>query len=79
MFTIPFSDNSEVIDLVQVIGFEKLEDFPKHIPKRIMSALYWKGPLFTPNHTKDALYSTNEWGKVSKYFTSFRSLKSEFV
>jgi len=38
-----------------------LEDFPKEIPKSIMSAAILKGsPLYSRiNHTKNALYSTS--------------------
>ena len=76
MFKIPFSGNSKVIDLWRVIGLQRVEDFPKHIPKKVMSATLLKGsPLHPrPNHTKDALYSTSGWSKESKYFTSFRLL-----
>jgi hypothetical protein len=71
MFKIPFSGNSKVIDLVQVTGLQRLVDFTNHIPNRIMSPVHSR-----PNHTKDALYSTGAWGKESKYFASFRSVKS---
>ena len=81
MLKIPFSGNSKVIDLVQVIALQRLVDFPKHIPNRIMSATLLKGsPLHPrPNYTKDALYSTSGWGKESKYFATFTPVKSEFV
>ena len=77
MFKIPFSGNSKVNDLVQVIGLQGLVDFTKHIIIRIMSAILLKGsPVHPrPNHTKDALYYTSVWGKESKYFASFRSVK----
>ena len=63
MFKIPFSGNSKVIGIVQVIGLQRLEDFLKHIPNRIMSATFLIGsPIHPrPNHTKDALYSTSGW------------------
>ena len=48
MFKIPFSGNPEVTDLVQVRGLERLEDFPKHIPKRIMSATLLKESSLHP-------------------------------
>ena len=69
MFKIPFSGNPEIIDFVQVRSLEKLEDFPKHIPNRIMSAILLKeSPLhLRPNHTKDTFYSTKGWRKERKY------------
>ena len=81
MFKIPFSSNWKVIDLVQVIGLQRLVDLTKHIPNRIMSTALLKGsPLHPrPNHTKDALFSTSESDKESKSFASFRSVKYEFV
>ena len=82
MFKIPFSGNPEVTDLVQVRSLERLEDFPKHIPNRIVSPTLLKGPPPPhprPNHTKYALCSTRGWEKENKYFISYRSVKSEFV
>ena len=77
MFKIPFSGVREVNDLVQFRGLEMFEDFPEHIPNRIMLAtLLKRSPLQPrPNHTKDALYSTRGWGKKSKYYTSCRRRK----
>ena len=51
---IPFSGNPEVIGPVQVRGLERLEDFPKHMPNRIMSTTLLKGSFLhlRPNHTK---------------------------
>ena len=56
---ITFSSNSGVIDIVQVRGLERLEDFPKHMPNRIMSATLLKGSSLhpRPNHPKDFFFS----------------------
>ena len=52
MFKIPFSGNSKVIDILQVTKFTKVG--------RLAKTTFQRG--LWPNHTKDALYSTSEWG-----------------
>ena len=67
---ITFSSNSGVIDIVQVRGLERLENFPKHMPNRIMLPTLLKASPFhpRPNHAKDALDSPRGWGKRKQIF-----------
>ena len=78
VYSCPFSDNSKVIDLVRVYKVYKI--FPKHSNGDYVWCFVGKIPSPPQaKHTKDALYSTCGWDKRNKYFTSFKSVKSEFL
>ena len=56
------------------------KSFENKIPKRIMSAMYWKGPLFTAGQTTQKMHCIVQGdGEKENVFASFRLVKFEFA